>query len=116
MMKKRARKIKNWSAQGEDQLRGFGLKHLTSLHPLILVYYMEYSSINYIKCMFCPNVAQPWEIPGWGTSVSQILKSAAMVVMGFWDLKFTHLEIASWRNLVLLDQDNFVTYPDHATI
>lgn len=58
MMKKRARKIKNWSAQGEDELHGFGSKHLTSLHPLILVN-MEYSYIDYIKCKFCHNVAQP---------------------------------------------------------
>ena len=35
MVEKRARKIKNWSAPGEDELHGFWLKHLTVIHPLI---------------------------------------------------------------------------------
>ena len=35
MVKKQAKKIKNWTAPGKDEVHGFWIKHLTSLHPKI---------------------------------------------------------------------------------
>ena len=33
MVKKQAKKMKNWIAPGKDEIHGFWKKHLTSLHP-----------------------------------------------------------------------------------
>ena len=33
MFKKEAKKMKNWTAPGKDEVHGFWIKHLTSLHP-----------------------------------------------------------------------------------
>ena len=35
MVKKKAKKMKNWTAPGKDELNGFWIKHLKSLHPKI---------------------------------------------------------------------------------
>ena len=35
MVKKQAKKIKTWIAPGKDEVHGFWIKHLTSLHPRI---------------------------------------------------------------------------------
>ena len=35
MVKKQAKKMKNWTAPGKDEVYGFWIKHLTSLHPRI---------------------------------------------------------------------------------
>ena len=35
MVKKQAKKMKNWTAPGKDEVHGFWIKHLTSLHPKI---------------------------------------------------------------------------------
>ena len=35
MVKKQAKKMKNWTAPGKDDAHGFWIKHLTSLHPKI---------------------------------------------------------------------------------
>ena len=35
MAKKQAKKMKNWTAPRKDQVHGFWIKHLTSLHPKI---------------------------------------------------------------------------------
>ena len=32
---KQAKKMKNWTAPGKDEVHGFWIKHLTSLHPRI---------------------------------------------------------------------------------
>ena len=33
MVKKHAKKMKNWTAPRRDKVHGFWIKHLTSLHP-----------------------------------------------------------------------------------
>ena len=33
MIKKQAKKMKNWTAPGKDEVNGFWIKHLKSLHP-----------------------------------------------------------------------------------
>ena len=35
MVKKQVREIKNWTAPGKDEVHGFWIKHLTSLHTRI---------------------------------------------------------------------------------
>ena len=35
MVKKQAKKMKNWTAPGKDEVHGFWIAHLTSLHPKI---------------------------------------------------------------------------------
>ena len=35
MVKKQAKKMKNWTAPGKDEVHRFWIKHLTSLHPKI---------------------------------------------------------------------------------
>ena len=35
MVKKQAKKMKNWTEPGKDEVHGFWIKHLTSLHPKI---------------------------------------------------------------------------------
>ena len=35
MVKKQAKKTKNWTAPGKDEVNGFWIKHLTSLHQKI---------------------------------------------------------------------------------
>ena len=35
MVKKQAKKMKNWTAPGKDEVHGFWIKHLKSLHPRI---------------------------------------------------------------------------------
>ena len=35
MVKKQAKKMKNWTAPGKDEVHGFWIKHLPSLHPKI---------------------------------------------------------------------------------
>ena len=35
MVKKKAKKMKNWTAPGKDEVQGFWIKHLTRLHPKI---------------------------------------------------------------------------------
>ena len=35
MVKKQDKKTKNWTAPGKDEVHGFWIKHLTSLHPKI---------------------------------------------------------------------------------
>ena len=35
MVKKQAKKMKNWTASGKDEVHGFWIKHLTSLHQKI---------------------------------------------------------------------------------
>ena len=35
MVKKQAKKMENWTAPGKDEVHGFWIKHLTSLHPRI---------------------------------------------------------------------------------
>ena len=35
MVKKQAKKMKNWTALGKDEVHGFWIKHLTSLHSKI---------------------------------------------------------------------------------
>ena len=35
MVKKQAKKMKNWTAPGKDEVHGFWIKHLTRFHPKI---------------------------------------------------------------------------------